>query len=238
MSDIKKENLNDLIDLIIDIGEQKENHWFKKKLISALKTDELSLQDEIFTNTETIKKFLNISPELSIDYSFIKHKILKNRLELDNLRMENVRLDLQEKDDLKRFYDFSIYAFYQIENMINFYYHTKYEDINTILNHLESIDDTRFRRSITAKETSISDINIATKLFSFSKTYFNTRGDYTGSTINSLRLIRNEGLHRCTVILKDKNDENRTMHNFLKYSTIESIQRVLEILTKKIELNL
>lgn len=237
MGDIKKESLDKLLVFIDDICRKEENLWFKERLsLSLNETKNNQLSDEIFKNTETIKKYLNISPELSIDYSFIKHKILKNRLELDNLRMENTRIDIIEKDEIKRLYDYIIYAFYQVENLINFYYYSKYDKIDDLLDHLESIESTKFRRTIAI--TGISDINIATKIYSFNKTFYNSRGDYTGLGIDSLRKVRNEGLHRCTIIMNRGKDENLHLYNFLKRSTYNSIHGNLESLANTIKENL
>lgn len=237
MGEIKRESLEKLLVLIDDICSKDVNFWFKRKLLSKLNQSKDSfLNDEIFKNTETIKKYLNISPELSLDYSFIRHKILKNRLELDNLRMENVRIDIQEKDEIKRLYDYIIYAFYQVENLINFYYYNNYPIISDLINHLESIESTKFKRN--NKEKNISDINIATKLYSFNKTFFNKKGEYTGHGLDNLRKVRNEGLHRCTVILKMGHEENDYLYNFLKKSTYDSIQKDLESLVEKVRKNI
>ena len=59
--------------------------------------------------------------------------------------MENVRHDLKEKDEMKRLYDFCINAFYQIENLINFYYYEKYTNFEDLLGHIESFEESSFR---------------------------------------------------------------------------------------------
>lgn len=234
MTTYKKESLEKLLTLIKEITNDGDNLWFKEALIKNLDHDS-NYNHKTYSNTEKIKEYLNLSPELSIDYSFIKHNILRKRLELDNLRMQNVRLSLNEKDEIKRLYDYIIYSFYQIENLINFYYYHKYPIINNLLNHLESIPYTKFKRSSFHKD--ISDINISSKIFAFNKTYFSLKGDFTGHNITSIRKIRNEGLHRCHVILKE-GDSNSHLFKFLKYSNYDSIHKTLEKLTQKVKNNI
>lgn len=236
MAKHKKENLEKLLKLIGEISNDPDNLWFKEELLEKYKDKNIYNTDDIFNNTETIKKYLSISPQLSIDYSFINHNILKNRLELDNLRMENVRIDIKEKDETKRLYDYIIYAFYQIENLINFFYFTKFSNFNELLNHLESTPKTNFKRNKYHKN--ISNINIATKIYTFNRTYLKLNTS-VGYSIDSLRLIRNEGLHRCAIIIKQGiTEENKRLHNFLKNSNYDSIHNTLEILTLKIKENI
>jgi hypothetical protein len=235
MAKHKKENLEKLLKLVEEISSDSENLWFKEELSKRFQKNSNN-NDDIFKNTETIKKYLSISPQLSIDYSFINHNILKNRLELDNLRMENIRIDLKERDEIKRLYDYIIYAFYQIENLINFFYYIKFSNFNELLGHLESTPKTKFKRN--KFHRNISNINIATKIYTFNRTHLKTN-TRVGYSIDSLRLIRNEGLHRCTIIIKKGvTTENERLHNFLKNSNYDSIHNTLEVLTLKIKENI
>lgn len=233
-----KERLLKLLKLVKEITDNPENLWFKESLLNTLKkveTTNLSLTTmiDIKKDTNKVVEYLSIKPECSIDYSFIKHSLLRARLELDNLRMENVRYNLSEKDEMKRLYDFSINAFYQIENLINYFYHEKYPKIENLLDHFESIETTRFKRTNEMKN--IGDIYISTKIFSFNKTYNNTETDmYVGMNIDSLRKIRNEGLHRCTRI-KTIENENKNLHQFLKYATFDSVHSIVNSLALKIK---
>jgi hypothetical protein len=237
---MEKAKLLKLIDFVTEIANHKGNEWFKNELgarlngISSKSDINEKLTVEIKNDTKKIINLLEISPNVSIDYSFIDHKLLRTRLELDNLRMENVRYDLKEKDEDKRLYDFCVNAFYQVENLINYFYHEKYSKFNNLLDHLESIDGTYFKRK---DEKSISDITIATKIFAFTKTYYLSTEIHTGMDINALRLIRNEGLHRCTRI-KNIENENKQLHNFLKYATFSSIHSIVNSLNLKVKNNL
>jgi hypothetical protein len=230
------ESKKDLISLIEFINEiAQNNEWFKKQLLDKLnlKPDFSSNVDlnDIKKNTTKIIDLLDINPDCSIDYSFIKHKLLRTRLELDNLRMENVRYDLKEKEEMKRLYDFCINAFYQIENLMNFFYHEKFPKIENLLSHFEQIEQTSFKRK---NEKNIGEITIATKIYSFNKTYYKGDSIIEGLNIDNLRLIRNEGLHRCTRI-KSIENENQRLHQFIKYATFDSIHATVSSLAIKIK---
>jgi hypothetical protein len=233
----KKENLLKLLKLVKEISEQDGNLWFKEEITKQFSVNNKSnIKDintihEIKYDTKKIIDLLEINPSCSVNYSFISHKLLKTRLELDNLRMENIRYDLKEKDEMKRLYDFCINAFYQVENLINFYYYEKYSNFDDLLNHLESVEGSFFRRK---DEKNISDITIATKIYAFTKTYYINLEKTIGMNMDSLRLIRNEGLHRCTRI-KNIENENKRLHQFIKYATFDSIHAIVDSLSIKVK---
>ncbi|UAJ14346.1 hypothetical protein [Aquirufa lenticrescens] len=234
-----KEQIESLIKLVTEIANQPGNEWVRRSLNEKFNNPTTietsnggsSLIVDIKKDTNKVIELLEISPECSIDYSFIPHKLLRTRLELDNLRMENVRYDLKEKDHIKRLFDFSVNAFYQIENLLNYYYFEKYQKIEDLLYHFESIEGTHFKR--TDNHRNINDISIATKIFTFNRTFYNSKNGSQGFNIDSLRLIRNEGLHRCTRISKIEN-ENPRLHKFIAEATFDSIQSIVKNLAEKV----
>ncbi len=233
-----KEQIESLIKLVTEIANQPGNEWVTKSLSESLQIRNhppayggTSLINDIKKDTNKVIELLEISPDCSIDYSFINHKLLRTRLELDNLRMENVRYDLKEKDHMKRLYDFSVNAFYQIENLLNYYYFEKFPKIEDLLSHLESIEGTHFKRTTT--HNNISDITNATKIFSFNRTIYKSNNGSQGFNMDSLRLIRNEGLHRCTRISKIEN-ENPRLHKFIAEASFDSIQSIVKNLAEKV----
>lgn len=239
-----KKQLEFILSVLKQIPHSETNQWFwdevlevgkvgeKENIKSISKAGDLTV---IKNNTVKIIDYLSLSPELSIDYSFISHSLLRKRLELDNLRMENVRFDLTEKDEIVRLYNYIVNAFYQIENLINFYYHEKYKTINSILTHLESIENTKYRRK---DEKNVGDITIAAKIYAFNKTFYqNDDKDFTGYNIDSLRQIRNEGSHRATRI-KNIENENKRLHDFLKFATFDSILALVKDLAEKVKTNI
>jgi hypothetical protein len=239
-----KEQLTFILSVLKQIPHSETNQWFWDEVLEVRKivkkhniNNPSNIGDLtiIKKNTSKIIDYLSLSPELSIDYSFIGHPLLRKRLELDNLRMENVRFDLKEKDEMVRLYNYIVNAFYQIENLINFYYHEKYKNIDSILTHLESIEGNQFKRK---KEKSVGDITIATKIYAFNKTFYqNDNIDFTGYNIDSLRQIRNEGSHRASRI-KSIENENKRLHDFLKHTTFDSILTLVKDLAEKIKVNI
>lgn len=234
----KKESLEKLLLLIDEICNEGENIWFKNELRRKFSNNESDISliynriQDVKNDTLKIKKLLNFSPEIKIDYSYIKHQLLIKRLEADYLRMENVRYDLSEKDEVKRLYDYCVNAFYQIENLINYYYHEKFPNIIDLLNHLEKVPNIVFKRK---EERNVGDIIISTKILAFSNTYYSfDNKDFTGFNIDNLRQIRNEGVHRCTRI-KTLENENPRLHKFIKYATFDSIHSLVDVLNKKIK---
>ena len=237
---LNQDQLTKLVQLIDEIAAMPEQEWFRdalqKRFSSAPTTNGIASDDvtQIKEDTQKIKRYLSLEPELSIDYSYITNKLLKTRLEIDNLRMENVRYDLEEKDEIKRLYDFSINAFYQIENLINFYYYEKFRNPDDLFTHLENVEGSTFRRK---NERNVGDIAIVHKIYCFTKIHFEedyNSKDYTGLNIHHLRQIRNEGLHRCTRISRIEN-ENPTLHKFLKYATFHTIHATLKTLNNKVK---
>lgn len=230
------------------LGSNHEEVVAIKNLFQQLSQNELSNDNDesirnsdlvlIKSDTEIIRSHLSIRGNCSIDYSFIQNKIVKSQLEKDNLRMENARFEISVKSELDRFYDFCVNAFYQIEQLINYYYFTKYSKFDDLIKHLETISYTDkqgnviyvYRRN---KENSIREITIASKLNAFNNEFFQNTN--IAVNLNSLRQVRNEGLHRCEII---KNNKEEPLHKFLQYNTFETIHSLIEIIKNKIINNL
>jgi hypothetical protein len=166
------------------------------------------------------------------------NKTVKDQLNKDNLRMENARLRISKESELERFYDFCVNAFYQVEQLINYYYGIKYPIFNDLVKHLETISYTDkfgatqyvFKKN---KENSISEITISSKLNGFTNEFF--KNTNIAVNLSSLRQVRNEGQHRCEII---KNNRLEPLHKFFKYNTFESVHSLVESLKTKIIENL
>lgn len=199
-------------------------------------------------DTEIIRGHLSIRGNKSIDYGFINNNTVKEQLDKDNLRMENARFEISGKSELDRFYDFCVNAFYQVEQLINYYYGSKFPLIEDLLKHLESIQYSKFENGVEVKkncfkrnsfnpEKSIDEITIGSKLFAFRLEFYNVKYDYTGTNLDSLRLVRNEGQHRCEVINNNIN-ENKKLHNFFKNNSFDTVHKLIEKLKITVEDNL
>jgi len=113
MSNTSKESLEKLLVFISDICEHDENSWFKKALIQKLTTD------NGFENFPGFVKYQKKQFKLkaNIFYSDITDLKLKKQLINDYIEMCWYQ-------SLNRIDRFLLYAFYQIENLLNYYART------------------------------------------------------------------------------------------------------------------
>lgn len=178
----------------------------------------------IFSDIAAIRSALEIRANASITYSFIQNPRLRDQLIIDNLRMENAALNLQDPE-ADRFYVFCVNAFYQVENILNYFYHTVFPEVESLLGEIEDAtqdekNDFRFRR--TGKEQNVGSIPIAHKLNAFFNSYLPEEGSLKWS-IGTLRQVRNEGEHRCDIIRQEK-DENNNLYKFFKSKTFNYLR--------------
>ena len=157
----------------------------------------------IKSDTEAIRNHLEIRANVSMDFEFVKNERVKKQLIKDNLKMENSRLDIQIKNDTERFYNFCVEAFYQIEELVNYYFGMKY----TFKDFILLISSKNIGKIFNQKQ--LSEITIAEKIFVFEGLFYYGQFDAAGktiryeSTINLIREVRNEDSHRCNIIEQD-----------------------------------
>lgn len=155
------------------------------------------------SDTIAIRNHLEIRADVSIDFDFISNERVKKQLIKDNLRMENSRLDSQIKNDTERFHSFCVEAFYQIEELINYYFGIEYSFENFIVLLQQKNPGKIYNQK------HVSDIAIAEKIFVFEGIFYYSQVDVLGkaihydSIITFIRELRNEELHRCSSIEKD-----------------------------------
>ncbi len=189
--------------------------------------------DEMGSDIKKIRELLGIQAECSLKYSFVGQERLRRQLVMDNLRMESAALDLKTEENL-RFYNFCVNAFYQIENVINYYYYITFPDIIDLQKDIETYtqkDTFKFKSGENVK--SVSDITINYKLNAFCNKFF-SHGKIKYDYIN-LRKVRNEGAHRCSVIIQEDDESNKYLYGFLKYHTINDVRAMLIRLVNEVE---
>jgi len=175
----------------------------KKKNSEQSKSDCCDELIPIKSDTEAIRNHLEIRANVSMDFEFVKNERVKKQLIKDNLKMENSRLDIQIKNDTERFYNFCVEAFYQIEELVNYYFGMKYTFEDFIL----LISSKNNGKIFNQKQ--LSEITIAEKIFVFEGLFYYGQVDAVGktiryeSTINLIREVRNEDSHRCNIIEQD-----------------------------------
>ena len=210
----------------------KQNPEFAKEMQalfgkSESVTTDLPILTSVSSDVSAIRSALEIRATESLKYSFVKVQRLRDQLVIDNLRMENAALNLQEKES-DRFYVFCVNAFYQIENILNYYYHILYPNINDLLNEIESAtsaDPEKFRYKRTNKEISVVDIPVYYKITAICNSLFPDNLQIK-VILNNLRRIRNDGEHRCQVIM-ERRDESDNLYQFLQTSTFNSVRTTL-----------
>lgn len=227
------EKLKSTIDKIVQLSKQNPEFdaELRKRLETTSSANVVSSQMSICDDVHAIRETLEIRANNSISYDFILAKgnqRLRDQLLMDNLRMENAALNLKEKE-LERFYSFCANAFYQIENVVNFYFYVMFPDIDNLLSFIENATNVdkkySFKRNANKEYKNVSDIGIADKLNAICNTLFPNDKNIK-ITYSQLRQVRNEGAHRCMVIVEE-HDENNALYRFFKYNTFNSIRIVL-----------
>lgn len=147
-----------------------------------------------------------------IDYSCINNAEVKDRLIRDNHKMEQIPL-LKNQTENDKFISFCTSAFHQIENLLNFYYWSKFKKFSQLLEHLLLHNPSFKQRYRTIENANnnfkkISELNINLIVYLYEKEFFFDKKKYYKQEITKLREIRNDESHRCSVIDVDKDEIN------------------------------
>ena len=91
--EVKKENLQKLIELIKEVMKDPKNKWFKEALLA----DIFGLSDDPkdkswIAKINMIEQYLSIDGFQVIDYSFIENERVRNQLICDNIEMSRTSL--------------------------------------------------------------------------------------------------------------------------------------------------
>lgn len=226
------EKLKGIIDKVVQLcGQNSEfNIALRKRLGIASPAKSVDALSSVNDDIHAMREALEIRANYSISYDFISkmgQQRLRDQLLIDNLRMENAAIDLKVKEE-ERFYIFCVNAFYQIENIVNFYFHTTYPDINNLLDCIEKSTQVEgkygFIRNRNEQYKTVGDISIVHKLNAVCNLLF--PGDKIKITYSQLRQLRNEGEHRCMVIMEE-HDEKEALYKFFKFNSFNSIRIIL-----------
>ena len=207
----------------------------KKIFGKSESSSDLPILTSVSSDVSAIRSALEIRATESLKYIFVKVPRLRDQLIIDNLRMENAALNLQEKES-DRFYIFCVNAFYQLENIINYYYHVMFPNVNDLLNEIEiatSRDPEEFQFKRKGNEKTVVDITVYYKITAICNSLF-TDNLQLKMTLNNLRKIRNEGEHRCQVIW-ERRDESNNLYQFLQTATFNSVRTALLKVVSTIE---
>jgi RNA-directed DNA polymerase len=144
-------------------------------------------------------RFLDLFDEPA-DFGFILNDNVRFQLEKDYSKMKRIKSDLNLSDE-ERFTDYCINAFFQIEELINHYF-TKAMPFKKLCTEL--ISNTLINKGLLKNKRNVGSIEMAYKIYLFEKYFYYGKGSYYDSIITKIRLVRNEGLHRCSSIIRDE----------------------------------
>ena len=172
---------------------------------------------------KTIRETLEIRSDVSISYDFIQDRRLRDQLIIENLRMENVLLDTRMKST-DRFVDFCINAFYQIENIINYYFIKTYPQKSVFLDALEKA--TAEDGEYAFRQSDLKDEMYVPFVFKIN-TFYNILipNDKFRYTVTSLRKLRNQKLHRASF---NEAFNESDFSNFFQHQNFDSIREGLK----------
>lgn len=230
-----------LEELTKQLGEehpQVKQNWdtFFKLASPYLKFDGTPSLRSIKFDTNTTRQLLGFQATPSISFTFIENLNVRMQLQLDNVNMEGLCSNPKEiekrTDDLARFKEFCTYACYQVEELLNYYFVTNEQAYQKLVN--SSVEkDKRFqikpsdseektrekeknkqrtKKRLLSSVSNVSIIQLSDKISEFvQKHYSGPEFFEKRELLHSVRKIRNEELHRCSVIEKD---ENKVLENY------------------------
>lgn len=132
--EIRKENLEKLLDLIDTICGNPNYSWFKEELLNRQGVSNRGFQN-IFEKLDNIEKYLKLDGIQSIDYSEIKEDNVRSQLIADNIQMQKYRLGKIENQI--NFEEFCKYAHFQAEELVNYFFKKYFISLDSVKNAFE-----------------------------------------------------------------------------------------------------
>lgn len=144
--------------------------------------------------------------------------------------MENVKLNPSITDKIIENRNICLYAFYQIESLMDYYYQRKYSEkmqelYEFLIKYNNRYSNEEKRNQLKGK--SLQEIDSADKITAFGYCYFpkdSREYQYSGVNMNLLRKIRNEESHPTSKSI----ERIEQVEKFLKHSPYKAIIKTLE----------
>ncbi len=235
--DINKENLKLLLEFIAKILEQEENDWFHdelallfaKKIISEKDTG-IKLSAVTIKELGSIEKYIDEGLIPIIDYGKISDERVKFQLERDAIEMGKSRLS--NYSGTISFEKFCKYAHFQIEELINYYYHkVSNGDVEVAKDKIRQYN-IKFNDQMGNNGppySSISSIPHSVKQFAVSNS-LGFKKNYS-ITIRNIGKVRNVELHRDSSGQTDERLQNfiiREDYNLIYEALIHLRDKIIE----------
>jgi hypothetical protein len=236
----KKENLEKLLVLIKQICDEKDNDWFKEKLIGQLIINSPENKNETSNGFESYFKLLKKQFRIKANkfYENITDKQLKAQLVNDCVQM----YWYQVNNDVNQLF---VYAFFQMENMLNYYatHSNCYEKIKSNKNYYTHVFNENFIVSCKSSFLDSEDnhkpiikINIWGKLIFWA--YDTNNIEYLknqNNNFSNLINIRNSFIHKMT---QEHKMENYSL-DYVRYNDFSGfgfytniLKEIMKTLTK------
>jgi hypothetical protein len=200
----KKESLEKLLLLIYEICNVEDNLWFKQSLENTFSNSANSNTSDVVVKLNSIEKYLSIDGIEIINYSEIENEVVKNQLIRDCIEMSKFRLG--KINNVINFDEYCRYAHMQAEELLNYYYQSKFKNIKEINDFIRTYGD----YNPTSESKNIYTIGYSFKLNAFVKA---TGLDYKLKYyIDFVSKVRNEISHRNSFQIQDENKILDTIH--------------------------
>ncbi len=191
-----KEHLKLLLEFIAKILEQEGNEWFHDELAVLFSKKIISEKDtDIRLSAVTIKEYGSIDKYIEnglipiIDYGDIKDEEAKFTLIRDSIEMGKCRFSNIGQD--QSFLDFCKYAFFQAEQLVNYYLIKKNNNsFETVVDFLNKNNP----KARTEGKKSIASISFSDKLYAI-KNQTGMNYELKG-VLDKISYARNNSLHR------------------------------------------
>lgn len=216
----------------------KVNYNFKSVLLGHLSFLKLIKGDDHAPTTKLRLKYSLLNN--LINYEFIPHLTLKEKLKIDNLKMENIFFN--GNMNTHDFISFCTCAFHQIENLINYYFWRKFPNYDDLLNELITQNPNfgrRYKDIITAKSSfqTLSKLHINVLVFLYEKDFFFDKKISYDKHLTMLREIRNDDSHRCSIIGTDEIKIKQDYFDLINSRKEKVHKKLPKVEEERIELN-
>ena len=223
--EVKKENLQKLIELIKEVLKDPKNKWFKEALLA----DIFGLSDDPedkswIAKINLIEQYLSIDGFQVIDYSFIENERVRSQLICDNIEMSRHRLG--KRTGKVDFEEYCRFATLQIEELLNYFYSIRFKkNFNEIITFIQN----NVPASFEVKGGSLGSIPLWSKYEAFMEaTGLKSKGKLY-QLGNSLIKLRNDGSHRNSLADSKEDDllreaEVRGFFGFVDFKLFTTVE--------------
>ena len=199
-----KKQLAKLLDYVKDLYSNPDNKEFAAGIQSIVLNDK-QFYERLFSNNlklnpeslEKIETYLSLDYHIdfknSPDYSLIANEAVRVQLNKDYREM--LRYEYGTRSHKIDFSEFCRYAVLQIEMLVNYYFETKYPNIDAIIDEIKQTSD---KYNPPKPPKSVSEIYITTKLYHL-KAVFNWSSNKLNHFFYPI-YVRNMQSHRSLIV--------------------------------------